>query len=122
VRDARRLGELISSFRPDRVFHLGAQSYPAVSLLMPRETMEINAVGTINLPECWRASALNPVGVVACSSRRALIDVPVMVRTLWLPAEGCLPGEVYNVGSTQIYAVQEIIDLIRSLVKTKFEI
>ena len=31
VRDTTRLSQLISTFRPDRIFHLAAQSYPTVS-------------------------------------------------------------------------------------------
>ena len=68
VRDAKRLGRLISSFKPDRIFHLAAQSYPTVSLSKPRETMEVNAGGTINVFECVRAAGIMPVVVVACSS------------------------------------------------------
>jgi UDP-glucose 4-epimerase len=34
-----------------------------------------------------------------------------MVRALWLAPECCEPGEVYNVGGTQIYSVQELIDI-----------
>src|SRR5262245_60631631 len=68
IRDSVRLSELISSFRPDRVFHLAAQSYPTVSLDQPRETMDVNAGGTINLFECLRAVEIMPVVVVACSS------------------------------------------------------
>src|SRR5208282_2026237 len=36
IRDSTRLMDLISSFRPDRIFHLAAQSYPTVSLIEPR--------------------------------------------------------------------------------------
>src|SRR5579864_2073777 len=52
IRDSARLSELISTFRPDRVFHLAAQSYPTVSLVQPRETIDINVGGTVNLFEC----------------------------------------------------------------------
>ena len=81
IRDSVRLSELISSFRPDRVFHLAAQSYPTVSLDQPRETMDVNAGGTINLFECLRAAEIMPVIVVACSSAEygfvAAADLPV---------------------------------------------
>src|SRR5271165_3712237 len=66
IRDAARLSQIISAFRPDRIFHLAAQSYPTVSLLQPRETIDINAGGTVNLFECLRAAAIMPVVVVAC--------------------------------------------------------
>ena len=35
VRDADRITHLLSTFRPDRIFHLAAQSYPTVSLGSP---------------------------------------------------------------------------------------
>ena len=81
IRDSSRLSELLSAFRPDRVFHLAAQSYPTVSLLQPRETMDINAGGTINLFESIRTAGIMPVVVVACSSAEygpvASADLPV---------------------------------------------
>jgi GDP-4-dehydro-6-deoxy-D-mannose reductase len=213
VRDATRLSHLVSTFRPEQVFHLAAQSFPTVSLLQPRETLEINGGGTVNLFESLRAADLKPRVVVACSSaeygpvasqdlpvreehplhplhpygvskvaqdllaaqyfanyaipairirifnttgpgkvgdvcsdlakraieiesgkrppsllvgnltsRRALIDVRDMARALRLSAERCQPGEVYNVGGSQIYSVQEIIDAIRGYVGLDFRI
>lgn len=68
VRRADQVAALISSFRPDRVFHLAAQSYPTVSLEQPYETMDINAGGTISVFEGLRQAGLNPPVVVACSS------------------------------------------------------
>ena len=68
VRDSRRLMELLSTFRPDCIFHLAAQSYPTFSLSRPLETMDTNVGGTISLFECLRASGMKPIVVVACSS------------------------------------------------------
>jgi GDP-4-dehydro-6-deoxy-D-mannose reductase len=210
VRDADRMKHLLSSFQPDRIFHLAAQSYPTVSLVQPRETMDVNAGGTINLFECVRSVGITPVVVVACSSaeygfveaadlpvrethplrplhpygvskvaqdllaaqyfatyalptvririfnttgpgklgdvcsdlarraveielgmrppslrvgsitRRAIIDARDLVRGLWMSAECCTPGDVYNLGATQIYSVQEVIDALRSMTKAPF--
>jgi GDP-4-dehydro-6-deoxy-D-mannose reductase len=213
VRNAVRLHELVESFRPDRIFHLAAQSYPTVSLERPQETFESNAGGTINLFESLRKLNLKATVVVACSSaeyglvaredlpvrethallplhpygvskvaqdllaaqyfanygipairirifnttgpgkkddvcsdltkrateialgihpavlkvgntttRRAIIDVRDEVRGLWLAAEHCKPGEVYNLGAENIYSVAEIIEEIRSQLKIKFEL
>ncbi len=63
-----RLLELLSTFRPDCIFHLAAQSYPTVSLSRPLETMDTNIGGTVNLFECLRTSGMAPIVVVACSS------------------------------------------------------
>jgi GDP-4-dehydro-6-deoxy-D-mannose reductase len=81
VRDSARLCALLSAFRPERIFHLAAQSQSMLSWKQPRETMDSNAGGTISLFECLRASAMKPVVVVACSSAEygsvAAEDLPV---------------------------------------------
>jgi GDP-4-dehydro-6-deoxy-D-mannose reductase len=213
IRDAARLSKIMSSFRPDRIFHLAAQSYPTVSLIQPRETIDINIGGTVNLFECVRGAAIMPIVVVACSSaeygpvavqdlpvreshplrplhpygvskvaqdllaaqyfanysipsvririfnttgpskigdvcsdltqraveiergvqgptlrvgnltnRRAIVDVRDLVRGLWLAAEYCEAGEVYNLGGNGIYSIQEVIEAIRAQVKVPFSI
>lgn len=213
VRDAARLSHLIAEYKPERIFHLAAQSYPTVSMVRPQETFESNVGGTINLYEALRALKLMPTVVVACSSaeyglvdrkdlpvrethsllplhpygvskvaqdllaaqyfanykipsiririfnttgpgkkddvcsdltkrameivlairppvlkvgntttRRAIIDVRDQVRGLWLAAEHCQSGEVYNLGAESIYSVQEIIEEIRSQLGINFEL
>lgn len=81
VRDSTRLTGLISKFRPERIFHLAAQSHPVVSLAQPRETMDINVNGTVNLFETLRIVGIPAVTVVACSSAEyghvAERDLPV---------------------------------------------
>jgi GDP-4-dehydro-6-deoxy-D-mannose reductase len=213
VRSAPRLLHLIKTFRPDRIFHLAAQSYPTVSLKQPYDTMDINAGGTITLFECLRIAGSMPMVVVACSSaeygpvastdlpvrethplrplhpygvskvaqdllaaqyfvnysipsvrirlfnttgpskigdvcsdliqravqielgirppslpignltsRRTITDVRDTARALWLSAEHCEPGEVYNVGGNCIYSVHELLEKIRGLVGVTFEV
>ena len=212
VRDAERLSYLVSTFQPDRVFHLAAQSYPTVSLDQPRETIDINAGGTTNLFECIRKSPQMPVVVVACSSaeygpvaaadlpvredhplrplhpygvskvaqdllaaqyfanygapcvririfnttgpgkigdvcsdfarraaeielgirppvllvgnltKRAIIDVRDMVRGLWMSAECCEPGDVYNLGANRIYSIQDVIETLQAKVEVPFSL
>ena len=68
VRDARRLSDLMRTFRPERIFHLAAQSSPVVSVLQPHRTFDVNVGGTVNLFEALRELDLKPVVVVACSS------------------------------------------------------
>ena len=80
VRDSRRLLELLSTFRPDCIFHLAAQSYPTVSLSRPLETMDTNVGGTISLFECLRASGMKPIVVVACSSAEYGLTEELPVR------------------------------------------
>ena len=213
VRDYDRFSKLILEFKPDRIFHLAAQSYPTISLERPRDTMESNVCGTINLYEALRSSGMNPVVVVACSSaeygpvaaeeipvkeshplrplhpygvskvgqdliasqyfvnygiptiririfnttgpgklgdvcsdltkraielelgivqrflkvgnltaRRAIGDVRDLIGALWVSAEKCELGEVYNVGAEYVYSVQEVISEIRSQISVDFEV
>src|SRR5277367_216828 len=68
VRNSARLSGLMSKFRPQRIFHLAAQSHPVVSLQQPLETINTNAGGTVSLFESLRATGVMPVVVVACSS------------------------------------------------------
>ena len=73
VRHAMSVEKVIHEFKPGKIFHLAAQSYPTVSWLKPVETMDINANGTINLFEAIISLRkiipdYNPTVVVACSS------------------------------------------------------
>lgn len=213
VRDSKHLSDLVAKFRPQRIFHMAAQSYPTVSLLHPRETVDVNVGGTVNLFEALRSCGLMAMVVVACSSaeygpvascdtpvkenhslsplhpygvskvaqdllaaqyfanysiptvririfnttgpgkigdvcsdltkraveielgmrpptltvgnltnRRAIADVRDFVRALWLSADHCVPGEVYNIGADQTYSVQEIIEIIRTHSRTTFQL
>lgn len=73
VRDALRIYRLMDGFRPDVIYHLAAQSYPAVSWRRPADTLDINIIGTVNVCESVRliqrvSPSYNPAIVVACSS------------------------------------------------------
>jgi len=80
---------LISNFRPQRIFHLAAQSNPVVSLKQPLETIDVNVGGTISLFESLRAAGVMPVVVVACSSAEyglvAERDLPIQEDHLLNP-------------------------------------
>ena len=65
--------EIIKGEKPQVIYHLAAQSYPAVSWDRPAETLEINGIGTINLFEAIKmvqreVKNYSPVVIVACSS------------------------------------------------------
>jgi GDP-4-dehydro-6-deoxy-D-mannose reductase len=49
VRDAQSLRALIDRVAPESVLHLAAQSFVPQSFADPRETFEINLIGTLNL-------------------------------------------------------------------------
>jgi GDP-4-dehydro-6-deoxy-D-mannose reductase len=68
IRDRGALRKALARARPDRVYHLAAQSFPTVSWTYPALTMETNAGGTINLFEALRWLRLGPRVLVAGSS------------------------------------------------------
>ena len=54
VRNYSNLFQYYQTVRPDIVFHLAAQPIVRESYMIPRETYEINVMGTTNILECVR--------------------------------------------------------------------
>lgn len=81
IRYREQTSQVIDAFRPDVIYLLSAQSYPALSWSAPAETLDTNVVGTTNVFESIRAAGIDPVVVVACSSAQygevAAEDIPV---------------------------------------------
>ena len=74
VRYPQSVERILLDFQPERIFHLAAQSYPAVSWERPFETLDTNIGGTAAIFEGVKAvrrqlcSGYDPMVVVACSS------------------------------------------------------
>jgi GDP-4-dehydro-6-deoxy-D-mannose reductase len=68
LKDMASLERVLAEARPDRIFHLAAQSYVPASWNYPAETFTINAVGQVNLFEALRRLELSPRIQVAGSS------------------------------------------------------
>lgn len=54
IRDAARLAAAIADVAPNYVFHLAAQPLVRLSYEQPRETYEVNVIGTLNVLEALR--------------------------------------------------------------------
>lgn len=54
IRDMDRLESFYSRIRPEIVIHMAAQPIVRESYRIPRETYEINVMGTVNILECIR--------------------------------------------------------------------
>ncbi len=54
IEDAFSIGRAIEQTRPDRIFHLAAQSYPSASWDAPAATLQANVMGTLNVLEAAR--------------------------------------------------------------------
>lgn len=68
VRDAEAVLAALRDARPERIYHLAAQSYPALSWAKAAETMATNVLGTVHLLEANRALGLGARVLLACSS------------------------------------------------------
>ncbi|RME54113.1 NAD-dependent epimerase/dehydratase family protein [Candidatus Woesearchaeota archaeon] len=60
--------EILSSFNPELIFHLAAQSWPEKSWQEPNTTMKVNIEGIINLYESIKDLNLDPLVFVPCSA------------------------------------------------------
>jgi GDPmannose 4,6-dehydratase/GDP-4-dehydro-6-deoxy-D-mannose reductase len=67
LRDLTSLMEVVRRVKPDRIFHLAAQSYVTSSFSAPADTMHTNVIGTTNLLETVRAARIDPM-IHICSS------------------------------------------------------
>jgi GDP-4-dehydro-6-deoxy-D-mannose reductase len=68
MRDASGVERILKKVRPDRVFHLAAQSFVPYSWDSPTETFTNNVIGQLNLLESLRRLRLNPRVHIAGSS------------------------------------------------------
>ncbi|MBN1355020.1 GDP-mannose 4,6-dehydratase [bacterium] len=68
LRDASSVRKVINKIRPDRIFHLAAQSFVPSSWNAPTESVVINVIGQINIFEAIREVGIDPWIQIACSS------------------------------------------------------
>lgn len=54
ITDSASVDRAVREVKPDRVFHLAAQSYVPYSWIAPQETMSANVLGTVNVLEALR--------------------------------------------------------------------
>lgn len=66
--NGQRVTHLLNEYQPTHIFHLGAQSLPAISWADPVWTFESNIMGSLHLFEAVRYMKRTPVIVSACSS------------------------------------------------------
>ncbi len=67
IRDAAALRQAVASSEPDVIFHLAAQPIVQQSLVDPRETFDVNVMGTASLLDVVRASG-KPCAVIVVTS------------------------------------------------------
>ncbi len=68
IRDSSSVDKVIKQVKPDKIFHLAAQSFVLSSWHAPAETLSTNIMGELNLFEAVRNSDSDPVIQIAGSS------------------------------------------------------
>jgi len=68
LRDATSVKQLLGRVRPDKIFHLAAQSFVPSSWNAPAESLTTNILGQLNIFEAVRELGIDPWIQIACSS------------------------------------------------------
>jgi len=68
IKDAHNVYQIINEIRPDKIFHLAAQSIVPASFDSPVDTLETNIIGECNVFEAVRKSECDPPILIAGSS------------------------------------------------------
>lgn len=68
MRDFVSVKGMIAKIKPDKIFHLAAQSFVGTSFHAPQETLTTNIIGQLNILEAVRSLGINPFIQVAGSS------------------------------------------------------
>lgn len=76
IRDAVAMNELIARVRPERIYHLAAQSFVPMSWTAPGETLTTNIIGQTNLFEAVRQVGCRSRIQIACSSEEYGLVLP----------------------------------------------
>lgn len=87
--DPHSIYKAIKHVKPDKIFHLAAQSYVPMSFKAPIDTMRANVFGTINLLEAVLENGLDPV-IHVCTSSEVYgqvqqEDIPINENTPFRP-------------------------------------
>ncbi len=103
LHDLHSLATVMKRARPDRIFHLAAQSYVMDSFDMAADTLHVNVIGTTNLLDAVRMVEIDPI-IHICSSSEVYgqvleNEVPIKEHNPLRPAS---PYAVSKVGEDMI--------------------
>lgn len=69
IRDSKHLNEVFKAFKPEIVFHLAAQPIVRYSYENPKDTYEVNFMGTVNVLEAVRSTNETKAIVIITSDK-----------------------------------------------------
>jgi len=103
LRDLNSMVRVLKDVKPERIFHLAAQSYVDVSFQAPADTIHTNVIGTVNLLDAIRIAGIDPL-IHICSSSEVYGQVrpdetPIRETNTFRPAS---PYAVSKVGEDMV--------------------
>lgn len=69
IREESKLQQVFEKYNPEFVFHLAAQPLVRLSYEIPKETYEVNVMGTLNILECIRKSTSVKAAVIITTDK-----------------------------------------------------
>lgn len=119
IRDASSVRRVIEAVRPDRIFHLAAQSFVLTSWMAPAETLMTNIIGQLNIFEAARQVGLNPwIQIAGSSEEYGLVHPDELPITESNPLRPLSPYGVSKVGQ-DLLAYQYFMSYQLNVVRTR---
>jgi CDP-glucose 4,6-dehydratase len=69
IRDSEKLDKVFEKYEPEIVFHMAAQPLVRLSYENPKETYDVNVMGTLNILEAIRKSRTVKVGIMITTDK-----------------------------------------------------
>ncbi|MGH4120184.1 CDP-glucose 4,6-dehydratase [Clostridium sp.] len=69
IRNRQYLQEVFTKYKPEIVFHLAAQALVRLSYEIPKETYDVNVMGTLNVLECIRNTDSVKIGIMITTDK-----------------------------------------------------
>ena len=103
--DSNTINKVISEYKPNEIYHLGAQSHVRVSFDIPEYTADITAIGTLRLLESIRQSGLPIKFYNAASSEMYgdVLETPQSEKTPFNPRSPYAVSKVFSFHLTKNY-------------------
>jgi len=118
LRDLSSTKDVIARVRPEKIFHLAAQSFVPTSWNAPAESLTTNIIGQLNIFEACRSIGINPWIQLACSSEEYGMvypnEVPIKETN---PLRPLSPYAVSKVGQDYLgyqYAMSYGMNIVRT--------